>query len=485
MKTRLIAIGAMSGVVVLGCWWAWQVWSPAETTAAERTAPSAEPETIGTVSLTEEKQKIAGIQTEPVELRRLQETRFVPARMQYDDRRHVEIKAAADGVLTRVLVKPGDKVQPGQVLGELSTPEIGEARADVLKRQAECSIAERNFEWHRQINESVRELVDALSQRTPMENVQASFAKRTLGEYRSKLLTAYSRSRLAESLASSAESVEASGVVSSKTVRERLNEREAAQTELKAASELASFDARRESETAAALLEDAQRRLAISREHLTTLLGYEDAASPESTSASSRQSLLSIVESRAPFAGTIERRVFGATERVKQGDTMFVLADTSRLWIAADLREHEWSALKLVEGQELTVESPALPNRKLTARVYFLGPEVDPQSNAVPLVSEIDNADGQLRPGLFMRVGLPIGEPREVLAVPSAAVVEHEGVRFVFVAAGEGRFRRQDIRAGLMTNEWVEVLDGVTHGQAVVSAGAFILKSELLLEREE
>ena len=68
--------------------------------------------------------------------------------------------------------------------------------------------------------------------------------------------------------------------------------------------------------------------------------------------------------------------------------------------------------------------------------------------------------------------------------VPSSAVVEHEQAKFVFVSESGGHFRRQDVRIGLTQDDWTEVISGLTEGVTVVTHGAFVLKSELLLERE-
>jgi multidrug efflux pump subunit AcrA (membrane-fusion protein) len=103
----------------------------------------------------------------------------------------------------------------------------------------------------------------------------------------------------------------------------------------------------------------------------------------------------------------------------------------------------------------------------------------------VPLVATIDNADCLLRPGQFVRVRLPMAEPRDVLAVPDAAIVEHEGQAFAFVEQGAGKYARKDIRKGVADEGFTEVSSGLTEGERVVVQGAFYLKSELLLEGEE
>jgi multidrug efflux pump subunit AcrA (membrane-fusion protein) len=65
------------------------------------------------------------------------------------------------------------------------------------------------------------------------------------------------------------------------------------------------------------------------------------------------------------------------------------------------------------------------------------------------------------------------------------AIMRHENQPFVFVPAGERTFRRVDIELGLEAGDDVEVVSGLNAGDQVVVKGAFYLKSELLLDREE
>jgi len=245
--------------------------------------------------------------------------------------------------------------------------------------------------------------------------------------------------------------------------------------------EQSAFDTKREQERARADFEDCQRRHDLARHHLNSLLGYPD--SEQSTQGDAPD--LSQIEMRAPFAGTIEESVYGVSERLKQGDRQFVLADTSRLWVSANLREADWKVLGIQPDTPLTVETPALPGEKFTAKVYYVGREVSPTSNAVPLVASLDNSGGRLRPGLFVRVSIPLEEQTEVLAVPEQGLMEHERRRFVFVEEQPGRLRRVDVKTGRVSDGWIEIRSGLKAGDRVVTKGAFLLKSELLLEREE
>ena len=201
--------------------------------------------------------------------------------------------------------------------------------------------------------------------------------------------------------------------------------------------------------------------------------------------ADSDTEALSLVRLRAPFDGTIERRLFSNSERVDGGSAILTLADTATLWVAADLREREWSALELKPGDAIRVTLPVAGTKSVAALVHFVGREVDPQTNAVPLIAVIDNADGRLRPGMSVRVSIPLSAARSVLVVPESAVLTHDGQTFVFVSDGSSVFHRTSIQAGQVSSGQVEVVSGLDQGQQVVSGGAFYLKSELLLQSKE
>ena len=119
-----------------------------------------------------------------------------------------------------------------------------------------------------------------------------------------------------------------------------------------------------------------------------------------------------------------------------------------------------------------------------TAKVRYFGREVQADTNSVPLVARIENSEGLLRPGMFVRVTVPIGEARQALSIKPESVLQHENEKFVFVDMNDGAFKRVGVSTGQASEDWVEVTKGLSPGQLVVTHGAFLLKSELLLQGE-
>jgi len=461
--------------------------------SAEVTKDPAESPSSTTVTLSADKLKAAGILLREVARTRLRQENKVPGRLRYDDRRHIEVRSATPGIITAVRVNPGDQVNAGDVLIELSSPEVGNARADVLQRMAALKLATESRAWEKEISEGLGKLSEAIRERMAVDRIKQEFKTVTLGKNREQLLSAYSDLLLAESLLSSIRDNAKSGVVPGRIVEERTNTRDNAEAALLTALESLLYESKVSLRRADAVVEDAERRLQISRQAVQTLLGLCTGSKPdavhdvnmESEDVTPGEESLSLIKLRAPFAGTVERRHFSPGERVAAGDGLLTLADTSTLWVAADLRERDWKALVLKTGDEILVETATPETHSLSALVHFVGREVDPATNAIPLVAVIDNSDGRLRPGMFVRVTVPLTESREVLAVPESAVLEHDHQTFVFSPVAEDEFRRVNIITGLRVDDMVEVVSGLNIGERVVSSGGFYLKSEMLLKGEE
>lgn len=483
-KVQKIASTVGIATVLLAAWYAWHVIAGATLHAPEE--PEQEAATVRTeVVLPDAKRLSLGIETESVELRTVVRAASVPGRLAYDETQHIEVRAATAGVITKMIAQVGDKIQVGQLLATINSPELGTARADEMQRAAELELAQRQANWDRSRAAGIRKLVAALEAGRTPEDIRKNFDDEELGIARETLLTAYNAKLLAQSLNERLDGIAPSGALPTKTVEERRRSFDTASAALESTMEQTLFDANRMEQASVNAQQDAERRWQIAKQKVTTLLGHSTLLSEAKGSPTFKSEDLSMIEVRAPKSGWIEQKILNENERVEVGTSLFVIADTTKLWLKADLRESQWSALSLSPGQELEVTSPALTGKAMVARVLTMGREVDPLSNAISLVAAIDNPYGELKPGLFVRVKLPIGQPREVLAIPEKSVTQHDGQAFVFVAHDDSHFERRDVKVSPPEQGWVEVLSGLQRGEKVASSGVFALKSELLLESEE
>jgi len=473
----VIALGALGGV-----WWAWYFLMESEAVQELGTRDTvAEVRTEVVLSAT--KLASAGVQIGQAEQRTLQATAVVPGRVSYDDSKHVHLRVATAGTVTRILVKPGDQVKKGDLLAVLSSPEIGQSRAAEKQVAAELELLVRTLSFQRERHQGIEVLIAAIQRGDSPEQIREAGGAEQIGASRETLLSAYSQMLLAKSQIRRIASAKDSGAIAGRTAAERASQLETTEAALRSHVEQILFDTKQAVAKAAAAVDTAQRQLDLARQQTATLMGYQSFTELPSRQESPGDNLAT-VEIRAPLDGSIEQKLLAETERVSPGDSLLILADTSRLWIKAQLRESQWRGLSLQPSDILKVGSPALGSERLDAGVYFVGREVDQATNAIPVVATLAN-DGRLRPGLFVSVELPIGDRVECLAVPESAVATHESLTFVFVPLGDNRFQRREVTTGQRAGGWVEISAGLTAGEAVVIDGVFYLKSELLLESEE
>jgi len=92
---------------------------------------------------------------------------------------------------------------------------------------------------------------------------------------------------------------------------------------------------------------------------------------------------------------------------------------------------------------------------------------------------ELSNADGRLKPDMYADVVFRAGaQDPPVVAVPDSAVIDSGARQIVLIARGEGRFEPRVIKMGRRGDGYVEVLEGVTEGEEVVTTATFLIDAE-------
>ncbi len=484
MFNRLLYASAIACIVVIGCYLTWHFWPndppPDDTDVVMESSRDA---TL--VSLTESKLKAAAIRIATASESVIQPTRTIAGRLDYDLDRHVAVKSACKGIITDLRVRPGDQVHSGEVVGVISSPDVGIARSNVHTRLAAVRLAEAEWNWRKKICSGVEELVSLVRDGKTPEEIEKRLQDQSLGEYRQKLISAYTRSRQAMQVAANTRDAASRGAISGLVQLQRETEQQASDAATDAVIEQSMFEVRQSCQQAQAALATENRQLEVSLQQLNMLLGL--AAKPVTVEelGKDQPDTLSEVQLVSPIDGTVEERLLSTTERVDEGESIFTIADTEHLWAVADIRERDWSAINVDVGQEVAVTTPAIPGEVYNGRILIVGRRVDPATGAAPLIAALKSSDARLRPGLFIRMIVPAGPQRMALCVPEPAVVVHEGRSFVFVPESEVDFRRVDVEVGETVNDMIEILAGLKPGDQVAVTGVFKLKSELLLAREE
>jgi RND family efflux transporter MFP subunit len=167
-------------------------------------------------------------------------------------------------------------------------------------------------------------------------------------------------------------------------------------------------------------------------------------------------------------------------------DVLFILADLRSVWVTANVSESDIAKMPKVKDGTFRMTATAYPNRELSARLLSVGAVVDPQTRTVPILAQTDNPDDLLKLGMFVRIMLDSSAGERVLTVPAGAVVEIETEKYVFVPSGQAaehqNFTLKPVEVGRQAGDRVEIKSGLTEGTKVVASGAFMLKSQLILQ---
>ena len=179
---------------------------------------------------------------------------------------------------------------------------------------------------------------------------------------------------------------------------------------------------------------------------------------------------------RAPAPGIVIKREITPGASVNPGDNLFFISDLSSVWVIAQAPEKNLSALKI--GAQVQIKVAAYSNESFTGRITRIGEMLNPETRTVEVRSVVDNRSGKLKPEMFATISLAGSVKRDAMMVPDAALQQMDEQTVVFVAHGNNRFEQRMVRTGRKQGSLVEVIDGLTHGEQVVTDGSFQLKSE-------
>jgi Cu(I)/Ag(I) efflux system membrane fusion protein len=178
----------------------------------------------------------------------------------------------------------------------------------------------------------------------------------------------------------------------------------------------------------------------------------------------------------APTTGTVIDKKIINGQRVMPGEELYRIADLSHLWIIADVAEADLSAIKV--GMRATVMVRAYMAQAIEGEVTFVYPELKAETRTARVRIEVPNPDARLKVDMYADVLFHAGEAEPVAAVPASAVIDSGTRQVVLVAKGEGRFEPRPVKLGVRGDGYVEVLEGVSKGEEVVTSATFLIDAE-------
>jgi len=225
-------------------------------------------------------------------------------------------------------------------------------------------------------------------------------------------------------------------------------------------------------------LDSAQIRLTGALGKLTRL--GMDAASASSLSQQDAKGGLIL---RAPAAGVVLVMHAVPGEVVKTEESLITLGDNSTVWVSANMYERDMAVVRRAQSRKNLLASVAVqgyPGQDLPGTVDFISPAMEESSRTVKVRIAVSNSDGRLLAGMFANVTVFLPGEDEALVVPTGAILEDEGRSFLFLQHHGDYYVRRPITPGRTWGEWIEIKEGLSGGESVVTDGAFLMKSDVL-----
>jgi len=185
---------------------------------------------------------------------------------------------------------------------------------------------------------------------------------------------------------------------------------------------------------------------------------------------------------RSPIAGVVVERNLnpGQELRSDQGGTgtpaLFVVTDPTALWVVLDAAERDLPILQ--RGKRVRIRAPAYGDTDFPGVIENVTDFIDPATRTIKVRVSIANPERRLKSEMYVLGLADHGDAKELL-VPSKSVYFQNDRHCLFVEDGDGRFTRRTVRVGDVRNDRVEILEGLSEGDKVVTEGVLMLQQVL------
>jgi len=185
----------------------------------------------------------------------------------------------------------------------------------------------------------------------------------------------------------------------------------------------------------------------------------------------------------APFSGVLGIRQVSLGQYLAAGQAIVSLQTLSPIYVNFGVPQQD--AGKVIPGHVMRVTNSDLPGMAFTGRITALDSIINEQTRNIQVQAIVTNKDNKLRPGMFVQVELPLGSPRNVIALPATAINYAPYGDSVFVVSDmkdpQGNsykgVRQQVVKIDSSRGDQVGVISGLNPGEEVVTSGVFKLRN--------
>lgn len=179
----------------------------------------------------------------------------------------------------------------------------------------------------------------------------------------------------------------------------------------------------------------------------------------------------------SPANGIVTEKMVHEGHNVMPGMEMYKIADLSTVWVLADIYQYELPWVKL--GQSVDIELSYLPGKPFKGTITYIYPYMSEETKTAKVRIEVHNsASVELKPEMFATVKIVSPLTVEAVVVPDQAIIRSGERNIAVIALGGGYFDPREVKLGVQSEGYVEVLDGIKAGEKIVVSSQFLIDSE-------
>ncbi|NLS13840.1 efflux RND transporter periplasmic adaptor subunit [Vibrio sp. SM6] len=182
------------------------------------------------------------------------------------------------------------------------------------------------------------------------------------------------------------------------------------------------------------------------------------------------------IEIKAPADGVIASLNIREGGYLSPAQAVISAGPLDEVWVDAEVFERQSHWIK--QGSQASMTLDALPGGEWNGEVDYVYPILDPSTRTLRVRLRFTNPHGELKPNMFANVALKPVSSDEVLTIPRSSVIRSGGMTRVVLAEGDGKYRSARIEVGREAANKIEVLQGLSAGDRIVTSAHFMLDSE-------
>ncbi len=171
---------------------------------------------------------------------------------------------------------------------------------------------------------------------------------------------------------------------------------------------------------------------------------------------------------RAPISGVVASREIKPGQTLAIGDVAFRITDNRELVAYLQIPQSELP--KFSAGHTARIEVASMPGTAFPATIERISPTIDTRNGTFRATAFIDNAAGELAPGMFGRFTIAYERHSDALVIPAEALIDEDDESAVYIV-NDGAVLRRLVETGIESDGKIEILGGLSEDDVVVVVG--------------